>query len=70
MALFDPNHPFFEPLWRRVAVVGVCFAWGTVEFAMNAPMWGVVFCGIGAVAGHQFFMARRPTPDGKDHQNQ
>ncbi|TIM59821.1 MAG: DUF3329 domain-containing protein, partial [Mesorhizobium sp.] len=23
----DSEHPFFRPLWRRVAIVAVCLVW-------------------------------------------
>ncbi|RVD37518.1 DUF3329 domain-containing protein, partial [Mesorhizobium sp. M4A.F.Ca.ET.020.02.1.1] len=29
----DYEHPFFRPLWRRIAVVAVCLAWSVIEFA-------------------------------------
>ncbi|MBL8909044.1 MAG: DUF3329 domain-containing protein [Rhizobiales bacterium] len=27
MALIDQKHPFFQPLWRRIALVGVVAVW-------------------------------------------
>ncbi len=54
--MFDLKLPFFRPLWRRVVTVLVCFGWGTVEFANNAPFFGIVFVGLGVVAGYQFFI--------------
>jgi hypothetical protein len=34
--LIDPAHPFYQPLWRRVAIVAVCAVW----FAVELIMWG------------------------------
>ena len=31
MNLIDPTHPFYKPLWRRIAVVAACGAWFAVE---------------------------------------
>ncbi len=53
--MFDLKLPFFRPMWRRIATVLVCFGWGTVEFVSNAPFFGIVFVGMGVVAGYQFF---------------
>lgn len=55
--LFDFKHPFFEPLWRRIAVVAVSLGWGGFEFLNGAPLWGVIFVGFGAVAAYHFFAA-------------
>lgn len=38
----DNEHPFFKPLWRRVAVVAVCAAWAVFEFATGTPLWGMI----------------------------
>ncbi len=64
MALFDFQHPFFEPLWRRVAVVVVCVGWGLFELSTGATVWAVLFIGIGVWAGYEFFIDRdRPGGD-------
>jgi len=36
MKLIDPEHPFYQPLWRRVAIVAVCGVW----FAAELVLWG------------------------------
>ena len=64
---FDFNHPFFDPLWVRVAVVGVCIGWGLFEFSTGALMWGGLFFGLGGWAGFSFFVVN---PDrGGDRQD-
>jgi hypothetical protein len=60
----DNEHPFFRPLWRRVAVVAVCVAWSIFEFVNDAPMWGVIALGLGAYAVWQFFLNYNPPPEG------
>ena len=64
MAIIDVQHPFFKPLWRRVAVVALCLGWGLFEFASGTPFWGVLFVGLGLFCAHQFFVAF--DPDGAD----
>ena len=63
--LLDLRHPFFRPLWRRVAVVAVCLGWGGFEFATGSTFWGVIFVGLGAVCAWQFFLTF--DPDGGSH---
>ena len=60
MKFFDLHHPFFEPLWRRIATVAACVGWAAVEFAIGNNMWALLFLGIGAYAGWQFFIDWKP----------
>ena len=53
----DPDHPFFRPLWVRVATVVVGLGWGLFEFSLGEPFWGIVFLGLGLYAGWSFFIA-------------
>jgi hypothetical protein len=59
-SLFDLNHPFFRPLWRRVAVVAFCLGWAAVEIAAGSVFWAMLFGGIGLFAAWQFFVAFDP----------
>lgn len=56
MKLLDVQHPFYKPLWRRVAIFGFCLVWAIFEFATGAPVWGVIFGAIGVYCGRQFFV--------------
>ncbi len=58
--LKDYEHPFFRPLWRRIAVVAVCVAWSIFEFAANAPFWGVIALGFAGYGIWQFFYLYAP----------
>jgi len=46
--LLDPSHPFFRPLWRRVALVVVSFLWAAVEARLGNVGWSLLFAAIGA----------------------
>jgi len=38
-----PDHPFYRPLWRRIAIVAVTGAWTALEvFRGGEPMWMVI----------------------------
>lgn len=64
--LIDTDHPAFRPLWRRVAVVLVCFGWGIVEVVTGNPFWATIFLGLGAYCCYAFFVAFNPRSDEKD----
>ena len=57
----DHEHPFFKPLWRRVAVTALCAGWAVLEFAANSPGWGMIALGFTGYAVWQFFwLYRKP----------
>jgi hypothetical protein len=67
MALLDPGHPFFRPLWVRVAVVGLALVWSVVELVFGAPGWAMIFAAAGLYALWAFVRHRgADTPDRKD----
>jgi len=59
----DNENPFFQPLWRRIAIVAVCFGWAIFEFSTNVPFWGTIALGFGAYGIWQFFIAWKPRAD-------
>ena len=53
----DLNHPFYRPLWRRVALVAVTGAWACYEnFVVKDPMWMVLTAGIFVYAAWVFLI--------------
>lgn len=50
------RHPFFRPLWRRIAVTAIPFAWMIFEFLAGSPVWGIAFAGLWAYAVWQLFL--------------
>lgn len=56
----DHEHPFFRPLWRRVAVVAVCVAWAIFEFSTGATGWAMIAAAFAAYAIWQFFFLYKP----------
>ena len=53
--MFDLRVPFFQPMWRRVVTVLICFGWGMFEFSTGATIWAMIFGAMGATALYQFF---------------
>lgn len=62
----DNEHPFFRPLWRRIAVILVCVGWAVLEFATNAPGWGMIALGFTAYAVWTFILAYNPPSESKE----
>jgi len=44
----DQDHPFFRPLWRRVAIVAFCAAWAAFEYYNQQELWGMIALGMTA----------------------
>lgn len=59
MKLIDFDHPFFEPLWRRIAIVVFCLGWAMFEFTIAEPFWGILFGAFGLAAAWSFFVSKR-----------
>ena len=56
MKLLDTDHPFFRPLWIRIAVVAVAAAWAAFEFWTGSPWWGGLFLVFAALSAWGFFV--------------
>ena len=57
------QHPFLRPLWRRVALVAVCFIWAGIEFYAGSPNWGTMVAALGVYAAWQYLYAYKPAPE-------
>ncbi|WP_424931241.1 hypothetical protein [Amaricoccus macauensis] len=69
MKIVDASHPFFKPLWRRIAVVAVTLGWAVVEFVSGGPIWGFIFAAIGAWCAWEFFVSAPGTKDTDERQD-
>ncbi len=56
MKFFDVRHPFFRPLWRRIAVTAVCLGWALFELSGANVFWAILFGGIGGLCVWEFFI--------------
>lgn len=55
--VLDFRHPFFRPLWRKIALVAVLAIWTLIEVFAGHPVWGLLVGGICAYAVYGFFLA-------------
>jgi hypothetical protein len=40
MKLIDTQHPFYQPLWRRIAIVIAVAVWAGIELLLGGnPIW-------------------------------
>jgi hypothetical protein len=63
------RHPFFRPLWVRIAIVAVCFAWATLELSRDEGTWAVIFGAIGGYAAYNLLFAWVSPEDDEDNDN-
>lgn len=64
MKILDAGHPFYRPLWRRVAIVAVCFGWAAFEYSMGESVWALLFGAIGLYCAWALLVAYRPGEEG------
>jgi hypothetical protein len=68
MRILETDHPFFRPLWVRVAIVVVAFAWAAFEFSHGEDVWALVFGAIGSYCAWALLISYSK-PEEKDGQN-
>ena len=59
----DVDHPFFRPLWRRIALVAICLGWAGLEFYGGSQTWGMIALGFAVYGAWQFLWMYRPPKD-------
>ncbi|MDP9838992.1 hypothetical protein J2T09_003764 [Neorhizobium huautlense] len=57
--MIDPNHPFYDELWRRVLIVAVCFVWVGIELYTGNPTWAAIVAFVGVFAAYKLFWERK-----------
>jgi hypothetical protein len=72
MKLLDTDHPFFKPLWIRIAVFAFTAAWAAFEVWTGSYFWACLFGAFAALSFHGFFIDFDPSrhksvksPDGE-----
>ena len=68
--MFDASHPFYRPLWRRVAIVAFTAVWALVEYRNDAPIWAALFAAISAWCAWFFFVVYKDSAEGVDRPDQ
>ena len=57
LASREQQHPFYQPLWRRVAIVAVIFFWLCFEiYTGSNEIWILLALGMLAYAVYTFFL--------------
>jgi hypothetical protein len=62
MQLIDPNHPFYRPLWIRIAIVAVCLGWAIVEASTREPFWAIIVGALGIYSAYKLLLTFSPQP--------
>ena len=58
----DRDHPFFRPLWRRIAIVLVCVAWTVWENFYGDQLWFTMAAGMTIYGAYVYLWAYRAPP--------
>ena len=68
MKVSDRDHPFYRPLWRRIAIVAVVAAWAAYELLVTGDgFWTVLALGFLGYSVWIFLIDWKPGPeDGRD----
>lgn len=53
--LLNVKHPLFNPLWRRVLVVGVTGCWTVFELVNGNVFWAMLFGAAAVWCAYEFF---------------
>lgn len=54
----EQKHPFYRPLWRRVAIVATVALWLAFElWQQNSGLWIALACGMLVYAVYTFLIA-------------
>jgi len=62
--LFGLNHPFFEPLIRRVMTLVVVALYGLFEMTFGHPGWAWFAAALFSICAYAFFVAFDPDDKG------
>lgn len=61
--MIDVNHPFYRPLWRRIAIVAVTWLWMGFElFISKSGFWLAIAAGLAATTTWYFLIAWKDPP--------
>lgn len=61
MKLLDTDHPFFRPLWIRIAVFAFTAAWAAFELWNGSYFWACLFAVFAVLSFYGFFIDFDPT---------
>lgn len=59
-AVLDLRIPFFRPIWRRIALIGVLGIWTVVEATAGSEWWALLAGGLMIYGIREFFIASNP----------
>ena len=63
MSFGSTDHPFYRPLWRRLAIIGVTAAWAALEiFRSGDPLWMTIAGGAFAYSLWTFLITWKDSP--------
>ncbi len=58
--MFDFDDPFYRPLRIRIAILLVCFGWGSFELSTGGIDFGILFLALVGFSAYRFFVTFNP----------
>ncbi len=68
--MIDPNHPFYDALWRRVLIPAVCFVWCAIELYTGEIVWAAIVGVLGLYSTYKLFFDRKASGGDKPQERQ
>lgn len=66
MANGSASHPFLDPLWRRVLLIGFCVAWLIAELLYGSAFWATMVGAVTVYGAYTYLYDYTPTTDQTD----
>ena len=57
----NTSHPFLDPLWRRILLIGACAGWTVVELIYGTPMWATLVGAVTVYGAYAYLYAYTPS---------
>ena len=58
----DSRNAFFQPVWRRMAIVVACAGWAMLEWISGQTGWATIAAAVTIYGAWSFFIAWKEPP--------
>lgn len=62
----NTSHPFLDPLWRRIVLIGACAIWFVVELLYGTPMWASLVGALTVYGAYAYLYTYKPSNSGPE----
>lgn len=65
MAQNNNGHPWLDPLWRRVLLIGACAVWAVIEFYLGDKFWFTLVSAVTVYGAYSYLYNYTPSTSEK-----